>query len=161
MKVKLLTLLITLLFISSIYTIGLSETAFAYVAPGGEGGSAGMGFYLSPPQFNFSSIPVPSLPSINWSINPVTDFENLMGALIGWIAGFIGAVLTDGVLYIVEAVYYFFAYAEYYILLAAVDTSKGLGVWSLPVFVGMILLIGSLVMMVLKILPDALLIVGG
>lgn len=133
---------------------------------GGNGGSIGSGssgnlFY--PPQFNFTAIQIPSF-SIQWpndTLNIVADIEAIIMAVPDFVAGFFGAVVVDAVLYVFEIIYYFIAYAEYLIVSAAFDAAQGLGIWAIPVFIGLFLIMASFVVMILRILPDVLVVTGG
>jgi len=124
----------------------------------GGGGASGIP-YPEQPSFSFSPIPVPSF-SINWSLNPIQDIENIISAIPSFVGGYIAANLANFFLYVLEAIYYFFAYAEYFIVITAVQAASGLGVWSLPVFVGVFVLLVSLVIMLIKVSEGALLLGG-
>ncbi|MEM4067971.1 MAG: hypothetical protein QXV17_14045 [Candidatus Micrarchaeaceae archaeon] len=144
--------------------------------PGGGGNS--QGYYLSAPSFNFNPVPTPSLNiNINWSyaggyfnplsgyFNPVAGLEYIFGAIGNVIAtflgGYLGAIITNGALYIIEAVYWIFAYLEYLILSVAVSTAQGLGIWSLTVFVAVLMILVALVIMIIKIAQEAIMMGAG
>jgi len=159
-KIMVIGLILALLF-SINFAIGFSYgTVYGGIGESGNNGQNNTGPYLPPPSFNFTQIKIPNFPSIQWTLNVISDFEQLVQAVPDYIAGFVGAILADAFLYLIEALYYFFAYIEYYMLNFALTTAYGLGIWALPVFVGILLIIGSIVVMILKILPDALLIGG-
>jgi len=127
---------------------------------GGTGGGGGSGIpYPNPPSFNFTPVSVPSF-SINWSLNPIQDIENVINAIPNFVGGYVAANLINFFLYVLEAVYYFFAYLEYFIVIAALNASAGLGIWSLPVFIGILTLLVSIVVMLLKVSEGALLLGG-
>jgi len=132
---------------------------FAAVSRGPGGGSISSIPYPSPPSFSFNPISVPSF-SINWSINPIQDIENIIDAIPNFVLGFVAANLINFFLYVLEAIYYFFAYLEYFIIIGALNASTGLGIWALPVFVGVLTLLVSLVVMLLK-FSEGVILIGG
>jgi len=132
---------------------------YATVSRGPGGGNWSGIPYPSPPSFSFNPVSVPSF-SINWSLNPIQDIENLISAIPNFVLGFIGANLINFFLYVLEAIYYFFAYMEYFIIITALNASAGLGVWSLPVFIGILTLLVSLVVMLLK-FSEGVFLIGG
>jgi len=132
---------------------------FATVSRGPGGGYISSIPYPSPPSFSFNPISVPSF-SISLSLNPIQDIENLINAIPNFVLGFIGANLINFFLYVLEAIYYFFAYLEYFIIIGALNASTGLGVWALPVFVGVLTLLVSLVVMLLK-FSEGVFLIGG
>jgi len=132
---------------------------YATISRGPGGGYISSIPYPSPPSFSFNPISVPSF-SINWSINPIQDIENLIDAIPDFVLGFVAANLINFFLYVLEAIYYFFAYLEYFIIIAALNASINLGIWALPVFVGVLTLLVSLVVMLLK-FSEGVILIGG
>jgi len=132
---------------------------FATISRGSGGGNWSGIPYPNPPSFSFNPVPVPSF-SINWSLNPIQDIENIIDAIPNFVLGFVAANLINFFLYVLEAIYYFFAYLEYFIIIAALNASASLGVWSLPVFVGILTLLVSLVVMLLK-FSEGVFLLGG
>jgi len=132
---------------------------YATISRGPGGGYISSIPYPSPPSFSFNPLTIPSF-SINWSINPIQDIENLIDAIPNFVLNFIGANLINFFLYVLEAIYYFFAYMEYFIIIGALNASAGLGVWSLPAFVGILTLLVSLVVMILK-SSEGVILLGG
>ena len=132
---------------------------YATISRGPGGGSISSIPYPSPPSFSFNPISVPSF-SINWSINPIQDIENIIDAIPNFVLGFVAANLINFFLYVLEAIYYFFAYLEYFIIIGALNASINLGIWALPMFIGILTLLVSLVVMVLK-LSEGVFLIGG
>jgi hypothetical protein len=132
---------------------------YATISRGPGGGAISSIPYPSPPSFSFNPISVPSF-SINWSLNPLQDIENIIDAIPNFVLGFIGANLINFFLYVLEAIYYFFAYLEYFIIIGALNASVNLGIWALPMFVGILTLLVSLVVMILKV-SEGVILIGG
>ena len=149
-------LLLLVFFIISIFAIPFG---YATVSRGPGGGNWSGIPYPNPPSFSFNPVPVPSF-SINWSLNPIQDIENIISSIPNFVMGFVAANLINFFLYVLEAIYYFFAYIEYFIIIAALNASAGLGVWSLPVFIGILTLLVSLVVMLLK-FSEGVFLIGG
>ena len=131
---------------------------YAYVARLPDSGGPSVPF-PSPPQFNFTPIPVPSL-SFSPSWNIVQDVEELVNLIPNFVADFVAVNLTNFFLYIMEAIYYFLAYAEYFIVIAALNASVNLGIWALPAFIGVLTLLVSLVVMLVKV-SEGVFLIGG
>jgi len=152
-------LLILLIFTFFIILSFAIPFGYATISRGPGGGYISSIPYPNPPSFSFNPISVPSF-SINWSLNPLQDIENLIDAIPNFVLGFVAANLINFFLYVLEAIYYFFAYLEYFIIIAALNASAGLGVWALPVFIGVLTLLVSLVVMVLK-FSEGVFLLGG
>ncbi len=162
--------LIAILFFAINFLIPFVSASITH--PIGGGGSSS-GYYLEPPTFYFTPVSTPAFSiNINWGQvgSDIATF-NILGAIqmvvggignsiAGFFGGYIGAILTNGALYVVEVIYWFFAYLEYLIINIAVSASAGLGIWSLTVFIVVLIVIATIIVMLIKIAEDAVMIAG-
>lgn len=110
---------------------------------------------LLPPSINFTSIPYPKFSlDIQWSIDVISDFQQLMSAIpkgiLSYILDYIAVLVANGILTFFQAVYYFFAYLEYYVLSGITDASGSMGIFALPVFIIILALTGVAITMVIE-----------
>ncbi|MEM4067895.1 MAG: hypothetical protein QXV17_13655 [Candidatus Micrarchaeaceae archaeon] len=136
------------------------------------------GYVLIGPSFSFIPVSTPIFnANINWSyiggyFNPFSGYFNILNGIeavfgsignviVSFVGGYIGAIITNGALYVVEAIYWIFAYLEYIILSLAVSTSASLGIWSLTVFVAVLIIITTIVIILIKIAQEAIMMGAG